>query len=159
DKTVRIWDARAPAISAQVDWVEAAQFDPLPGEDRFQLGLPAPSGVRRWPASRSKCDEAAAAPYDPDPRASGTFAEGIVRNIAIPACAIDYNTLTGKSQAVYQHGRALMAAGRFAEAERDFERALIGGYRAAAIDLGILLSLPAGKMLNIPRAISLYERA
>jgi len=159
DKTVRIWDARAPALGAQVNWVEAAQFDPLPGEDRFQLGLPAASGVRQWPASRSKCDEAAAAPYDPDRRASGTLPEEIVSNIAIAACAIDYNDFTDKSQAVYQHGRALMADGKFSEAARDFERALAGGYRAAAIDLGMLLSQPAGKMLDVPRAISLYERA
>jgi TPR repeat protein len=51
-----------------------------------------------------------------------------------------------------------MASGKFADAEPDFESALADGYRAAAIDLGILLSQPSAGMLDAPKAITLYEQ-
>jgi Tol biopolymer transport system component len=159
DGTARVWDARVSALDVQLRWAEAAQFDPLSPTERFQLGLPTPTDVRRWPADRSRCDEAAAAPYDPDRRASGSMPDWIVTDIAIAACAVANTATAPKSQALYQHGRALMASGKFAEAERDFVMALADGYRAAAIDLGMLLSQSSGKRLNLPKAISLYEHA
>jgi hypothetical protein len=39
------------------------------------------------------------------------------------------------------------------------ETALAGGYRAARVDLGMLLARPSAALLDVPRAISLYERA
>ncbi|MEO7205992.1 MAG: protein kinase [Steroidobacteraceae bacterium] len=71
DKTARVWDARALPLETQIAWASAAQFDPLPSSERFQLGLPAATDVRSWTAMQSPCDQSAAAPYDPDRRARG----------------------------------------------------------------------------------------
>jgi eukaryotic-like serine/threonine-protein kinase len=159
DGTVRIWNARIPALDIQIDWTKAAQFDPLSGSERFQLGLPPDGDVHQWPATRSKCDEAAAAPYDPDRRASGTFPDEIVSDIAVTACGLGSISSAGKSQSLYQHGRALMASDNFGGARRDFEEALARGYRAARIDLAMLLSQPRAGMVDVPRALAFYEHA
>lgn len=45
DKSARIWDAATPALDTQIEWAEAAQFDPLPDTERFQLGLSAANDV------------------------------------------------------------------------------------------------------------------
>ena len=153
DKTAGIWDVRAPPLEQQVDWAEAAQFESLSSTERFQLGLPDAAAVSAWPR-RSRCDEAAAAPYDPDRRAQGVVLERIITEIALEAC--------GKGSAAastYQHGRALWKSGNIAGARRDFEQAAKAGYRAADVDLAMLLSLPAAGVLDLPRALSLYERA
>jgi TPR repeat protein len=52
-----------------------------------------------------------------------------------------------------------MANGDLAGAGRDFEKAIAAGYPAAAIDLAQLLTQPSAGMLDITRAISLYEKA
>jgi WD40 repeat protein/serine/threonine protein kinase/TPR repeat protein len=159
DRTARIWDARAPALDIQIGWAEAAQFDELPRSERFQLGLPAEPDVRQWPVNNSKCDASAAAPYDPDRRAAGLMLEQIVADIAVGACAnLDIRT-DGEARALYQQGRALMANGKFSAAGGDFEQAVARRYRAARVDLGLLLSRPSSGMLDIRRAISLYEQA
>jgi hypothetical protein len=159
DKTARIWDALAPPLDAQIQSGEAAQFDPLPSEVRFQLGLPSPTDVRRWPVEASKCDESAAAPYDPDRHAPGVMLGQVPSDIAVTACVNNKNPSGDRARISYQHGRALMASGNFASAQRDFEQALAEGYGAARIDLGMLLSQLSAGSLDIPRAISLYEQA
>jgi TPR repeat protein len=158
DGTVRIWDARVPALDIQIDWMEAAQFDPLSGSERFQLGLPPGAGLRQWSATRSKCDETAAAPYDPDRRARGTLGDGIVSDIALAACAVEINRSARVSQSLYQHGRALMASGDLRGARRDLEQALAHGYRAAHVDLAMLLSQTSAEMTDLPKALSLFEQ-
>ena len=155
DGTARIWDARVPALTNQISWAEAAQFDALSVEEEFQLGLPASLDARRWPGSRSACDEAAAAPYDPDRRAFGVMLDQIAPDMALEACA----SAGGAARSVYQHGRAQQAAGNFAEARHDFEDAVAHNYRSARVDLGMLLTQPASGMIDMQRAISLYERA
>ncbi len=87
DRTVRIWDARTAPLDVQIGWSAAAQFDPLPSAQRFQLGLPA------------------------------------------------------------------------ADVRRSQEKAVAGGYRSARVDLGMLLSQPSAAMLDVPRAVLLYEQA
>jgi len=52
-----------------------------------------------------------------------------------------------------------MAGGRFLEARQEFEAAISGGYRAANIDLGQLLTQPSAAMLDVPKALSLFEKA
>ena len=158
DNTARVWDARVPALDAQVAWAEAAQFDPLSSVERFQLGLPVSVDVRRWPANPSLCDQSAAAPYDPDRRYSGVMGYRIVADIALAACPDDRGS-ENASRSVYQHGRALMASGDFTAAKRDFEDSIAGGYRAARVDLATLLSQPSNGLLDVPRAISLYQQA
>jgi WD40 repeat protein/TPR repeat protein len=159
DKTARIWDARPPALETQIGWAKAAQFDLLPSTARFQLGLPPPIDVRRWPVDKTKCDDSAAAPYDPDRRAAGVMLEQIVSDIALVACANDGSRSDNQARATYQHGRVLMASGNFPEARREFEAALAHGYRSARIDLAMLLSQPSAAMLDVPRAIGLYQQA
>jgi eukaryotic-like serine/threonine-protein kinase len=159
DKTVRIWDARAPALEIQIVWAEAAQYDPLSTTERFELGLPLATDVRRWSAGQTECDRAAAAPYDPERHAPGVLLGQILPGIAIAACAETASRNVRDLRALYQHGRALVAGGDFAGGRRDFERALNGGYRSAQIDLAMLLSQPSAGMLDLARAISLDEKA
>ena len=156
DATARVWDAHVAALPTQVEWAEAAQLDSLSSAEGFQLGLPAATDVRHWPPAPSKCDEAAAAPYDPVRRAAGVTRDDIVADVALAECAQDR---TSSSPSLYQHGRALMAKGSFADARQDLERALAAGYHAAGIDLAMLLSEPAAGMPDLPRAISLYEQS
>ncbi|HMK87774.1 MAG TPA: protein kinase, partial [Steroidobacteraceae bacterium] len=158
DKTARIWDARVASLDAQLTWAEAAQFAALTAEERFALGLPSSTDVRQWPATSSKCDQSAAAPYDPDRRAAGVMLDGIVPDIALPACR---RLVSGRDKArfAYQYGRALMASGEFSAARGELEAAVAGGYKAARIELAMLLSEPSAGMLDVGRAASLYEQA
>jgi WD40 repeat protein/serine/threonine protein kinase/TPR repeat protein len=159
DATARIWEARAPALETQIEWARAAQFDTMSDTARFQFGLPALVDVRKSPADKSKCDEAAAAPYDPDRHASGEMLEQIVTGIAVAACAHQNSRPDGEGRSTYQQGRALMAKGDFPAARRALEAAALRGYRAARIDLAGLLSQPSTGMLDLPKAIALYEQA
>jgi WD40 repeat protein/TPR repeat protein len=156
DTAARIWDVRAAPIDVQLRWAAASQFDALPSSERFQLGLPAAREVRQWPADRSKCDEAAAAPYDPDRHAPGVMIDQIVADIAVEVCGDGDDART---RSLYQMGRALMASGKFPAARQDFDQALTLGYRAAAVDLATLLSQEPSGMPDVSRALSLYERA
>jgi WD40 repeat protein len=159
DKTARIWDASPPALEIQIGWVRAAQFDLLPSTARFQLGLPPPADVRRWSVDKSRCDESAAAPYDPERRAAGVTLEQIVSDIAVRACADQSSRSDNQARSSYQHGRALMANGNFREARREFEAARAHGYRTASVELGMLHSQPSSGMLDLQKAISLFEQA
>jgi WD40 repeat protein len=159
DNLAGIWDARAPAIDVQIAWAEAAQFDPLSSTARFQLGLPARGDVRHWVINRTVCDDSAAAPYDPDRRGPGVMPDQIVTALAIAACMPGNKGAVTKAREVYQYGRAQMASRNLAEARRDFEEAVTEGYHSAYVDLGILLSEPSARMLDVPRAISLYQQA
>jgi WD40 repeat protein/tRNA A-37 threonylcarbamoyl transferase component Bud32 len=155
DKTARIFDARVPALDTQITWAEAAQFEPLPAPERFELGLFDPNAMHRWPSDQSPCDVAAAAPYDPERRAPGVALGRITADIAIAACAGGDASSRHRSQAAYQYARALMASGKFADARRGFEQAIAEGYRAAQIDLATLYTQPSAGMLDLPKAISL----
>jgi WD40 repeat protein/serine/threonine protein kinase len=159
DQTARVWDARTVALGTQFAWAEAAQFDPLLNSERFELGLPAESNVHRWSGHISKCDESAAAPYDPDRIAPGVMPREIVADIAVAACAdaIEHAENTGRS--LYQRGRALSASGKFVPARRDFEAAKAAGYRAAGAELAMLLSNPLAGMVDAPAALSLFGQA
>ena len=158
DLTARIWDARVPSLETQIAWAEAAQFDPLESAERFQLGMPPPADVRLWPGDASQCDRSAAAPYDPDRRASGVMLSQIAPGPALAACA-EASSRSATSRSIYQRGRGQWAAGNSAMARRDFEAALAAGYRAAGVELAMLLSQPSAEVLDLPRAISLYEQA
>ena len=156
DSTGRIWDVRTAPIEVQVRWVAASQFDALPGAERFELGLPVPHDVRQWSSDRSKCDEAAAAPYDPDRHAPGALIEQIVGDIAERACETEGD---GEARALYQLGRALIANGKLPAARQALDRALAMGYRSAAVDLATLLSQEPGSPRDVAAAVSLYESA
>jgi WD40 repeat protein len=158
DKTARIWDERIARLDAQLRFTEAAQFDVLSSTERSQLGLPLPVGVHSWPLGPSKCDQLAAAYYDPARGAAGVTLDQIDVDSASAACAKEGRS-NNAARTLYQHGRASVARGDFAGAKQDFERALAAGYRAAGVDLGMLLSEPSARMLNLPRAIALYEQA
>ena len=159
DRTARLWDVRDTPLDAQIGFAEAAQFDSPTSAERFQLGLPLATDVRRWHGDASKCDEAAAAPYDPVRRASGVALDQIVADIASSACTQEKGNAASTVRSVYQHGRVMMGSGDFSAAQRDFERAVAAGYPSAQIDLALLLTQPSAGMLDVQRAISLYERA
>jgi hypothetical protein len=153
----RIWDARVTPILHQVNWIEAAQFESLDRAQRFDLGLLTPTHVRTWVKDHSKCDETAGAPYDPDRRAPGVASGQIVGDIAGQACGTERKSLVGEPRWVYEHGRALMAKGDLPGARRSFERAIDGKYRAASVDLAILLA--QGDAADLAQAMSFLERA
>jgi TPR repeat protein len=159
DKTARIWDARVSGLETQIEWARAAQFDSPSASERFQLGLPRSPDVRDWPSDASRCDRAAAAPYDPDRRAPGLLLGQIVPDIGLAACTQGGGDRNKNTRSIYQHGRALMAHGDFAAANRDFERAIGARYRAAQIDLAMLLSTPSAVVADPQKAILLYEQA
>jgi eukaryotic-like serine/threonine-protein kinase len=159
DGLARIWDVHVTPIVQQIRWIEAAQFESLDRARRFELGLLTPSNVRPWVGDHSKCDESAGAPYDPDRRAPGVASEQIVGDIAIQACGTEHISLVGEPRWVYEHGRALMATGDFPGARHAFERAIDGRYRAARVDLAMLLVQGSDGKVDVPRAVSLYERA
>jgi len=159
DATARIWDTRTVALDPQIEWAQAAQFDPLSSTERFELGLPLPTDVRGWPADASQCDQASGAPYDSVRRASGVMLDEIVVDVATAACAKDTGSSGSMGRLLYLRGRVLRAKGDFTAAKRDFEQGLTAGYRAAGVDLAMLLSQPSAGMLDIPRAVSLYEQA
>jgi eukaryotic-like serine/threonine-protein kinase len=157
DHTARIWDASSPDLPTQVAWAEAALFDPLRAGERSLLGITEPE-IHRWPASRSRCDDSAAAPYDPDRRAPGVLASRIVITVATQACA-ESDSVGEYGRWLYQHGRVMMASGDFARADDDFERAITHGYRAAGVDLAILITRATARRPDVARAISLLEEA
>jgi eukaryotic-like serine/threonine-protein kinase len=159
DGVARIWDVRVTPIVQQIRWIEAAQFDSLDRAQRFALGLLTPTNVRPWITDHSKCDETAGAPYDPDRRAPGVAAEQIVGDIAIQACGTERQSLVGEPRWVYEHGRALMATGDLPGARHAFERAIDGKYRAARVDLAMLLVKGEGEAVDFTRAVSLLEKA
>ena len=159
DKTARIWDATVPAdLGGQVAWSQAAQFDPLPNIESERLGLPPDRRIRIWRNDESKCDAAAAAPYDPDRLASGSLQEDIAADTATAACTQELAKSANSMRLVYQLGRALLAKHDPKGARREFEMAVSHGYRAARLDLGDLLSASAGTR-DPARAVSLYEQA
>jgi TPR repeat protein len=159
DGIARIWDVRVAPIWQQIRWIEAAQFESLDRAQRFQLGLLTPSNARPWPADHSRCDESAGAPYDPDRRAPGVAYEQIVGDVAIQACGTETQSLVGEPRWVYEQGRALMATGDLPAARHAFERAIDGRYRAARVDLGMLLVQDSGVATDVSRAASLYQQA
>jgi hypothetical protein len=159
DNTARIWDARVPLLSTQIKWAEVAQFDPLPGAERARLGLSKEPDVRQWPVRPSKCDERAAAPYDPSRQAPGIMSGQIITDIALQACAQNPAASDIEARMLYQHARAAMAAGNFARSRSEFEEAVARGYPAARIDLAMLLLQPSAGLLDAPKAVSLYEQA
>lgn len=157
DGLARIWDARVTPVLQQIGWIEAAQFETLDRTQRFNLGLLTPTNVRAWVRDHSRCDVTAGAPYDPDRRAPGVASEQIVGDIAIQACGTERTSLVGEPRWVYEHGRALMATGDLPSARRSFERAIDGKYRAARVDLAVLLL--QGKATDATLAVTLLEKA
>ena len=158
DKLAHIWDVQVLPVDDQIRWAEAAQLDPYSNSDRARLGLPDSPDVRHWPSERSRCDESAAAPYDPDRRASGVMRNQLVADIAGAVCD-ERDASANGPRSIYQRGRAEWSSGNSAEAKNHFEQALAGGYRAAGVDLAALLASPTARFLDVPRAISLYEQA
>jgi len=158
DALVRIWDARVPSLESQIQWASAALLEVLSPVERFRLGLPSPAHVRSWPLEQSKCDESAAAAYDPDRLAAGILTEHMVVDVAMAACGDELKRHANDGRLLYQHARAQRAAGHLREARLELEKAT-QGYRTARIDLAALFSEPSAGMLDLPKAISLYEQA
>jgi WD40 repeat protein/serine/threonine protein kinase len=161
DRTVRIWDPHAASLSlaVQTAWAAGAQFDELESAERFKLGMPPPADVRQWPEGASKCDAVAAAPYDPQRRAPGVLAEQIATDKALADCDADSAQTRSTGRWAYEHGRVLVTAGRFHEAQRAFEQALAASYSSARIDLARLLLQPAAGAFDPQRALTLYQEA
>jgi WD40 repeat protein len=176
DRTVMIWDAKiGGSLATQVLWEQAVESDSLPEVERAQLGL-APTAVLlassslrtptegdrpagSIPGNSSPCDRQIAAFYDPERQAQGTGDDSIDPDMAVQACLPLTLARRAPARAFYQAGRALVAKGDFAGARRQFDLAVSRGYLAARVDLAGLLTNPQAKMLDVSRAVSLYEKA
>jgi WD40 repeat protein/TPR repeat protein len=173
--TARIWSATVPADwGSQVLWEQAVEADPLSEVQRTVLGIPSTqvllaNGALQASGARSSepstpagkvwaCSQYAGAYYDPDRITPGLEQASITADIAISACAKDAGA-DSSGQIIYQTGRARLAQDDFAGARREFESAVSKGYRAANVDLALLLSDPAAKMLDPKRAASLFAQA
>ncbi len=160
DKTARIWDARIPAdLDRQVLWDAAAQTDRLTQAERAGLELPADARVRVWQSPASDCDHAAAAVYDPKRVTAGITREGIAAAVAVAACGAELAAPRHAARTDYEMGRGLAKQGDAKGATKEFERALDGGYPAAAVDLADLLAAAGAPPEDLERARALYERA
>jgi WD40 repeat protein/TPR repeat protein len=160
DWTAGIWSAKVPAeLDAQILWAAAAQSDPLSRDERTRLGLRPDERVRKWGAA-SKCDEQAAAFYDPDRTAPGRLQESISADVANTDCARETARSGNAPRLTYELGRALLARHDAAAAAYQFELALSRGYAASGVDLANLEINPGPtKSLRPHRAISLYQQA
>ena len=160
DGTARIWDANVAAdLDTQIAWSQAAKIDDLSDLERSRLGLPQDARVRAWPDDASKCDSAAAAPFDPDRRAAGVAQGKISADSAAAACTQEIAESGTAPRLAYQLGRALVAKHDLKGARQEFERAVSGGYRAAQVDLAALLVDATAGTPDPGRAVSLYEKA
>jgi len=181
DKTVMIWDAKIDgSVTTQVLWEQAVEPDALPEVERAQLGLPqlglAPTTALlangtlhtdtqsdhapSWPrGDSSPCDRQVAAFYDPERQAQGAEQESIDPDMAVEACVPLTLARRVTPRALYQAGRALVAKRDFAGARRQLDLASSRGYVAAQVDLAQLLTDPRARMIDISRAVSLYEKA
>lgn len=157
DSAARVFQIRIPPINRQVSWVAAAQFDPLSSDERTKLGLSNPTERRGRSGDVTQCDELAAAPYDPDRRASGVLSTQIGAQAALGACSPQRSISEGDARMIYQHGRALVTGKSFSAAKAELETAVGFGYRSARIDLAELLLDPAAGMVDVPKARELYE--
>ena len=155
----RIWDTHLAPVERQISWVEAAQFDPLTATERSQLGLPDGPDMLTSTVNRTGCDDAAAAPYDPTRLAQGAMIEQIAADVADSVCNRSVQVNPNDARLHYQLGRSQLAGGHAVNAREEFERAINLQYPAAQVGLAILLSSPAAEMLDVPRAIELYEQA
>jgi WD40 repeat protein len=174
--TARIWDARVPADSlSQVLWQLAVEADPLTDVQSTELGIPstltflANSALEARDrtardrtagdhSSSLSCSQRAGAYYDPERLTPGIKESSIIPDYALSACG-DAARSDHSGQISYQTGRARLAAGDFQGARREFEYALSKGYRAARVDLGLLLIDPSANMLDPDRATTLLEKA
>jgi len=160
DQTLRIWDATAPVdLEAQIAWSQAAKIEDLSDLERTRLGLPRDTRIRTWPENAAGCDTAAAAPYDPDRRARGVAQANVSASAAADACAQEITQSGASPRLSYQWGRALLAKDDRKGARREFEQAVLNGYRAAQVDLASLLNDASAGTPERVRAVSLYEKA
>jgi WD40 repeat protein/serine/threonine protein kinase len=158
DATARIWDVRTAALEVQVAWAAAAEFDSLSSTQRYELGLPAPANARAWTRTHTPCDEAAGAPEDPDRVTPGVPAAEVVADLAIAACARATGAALSDARTHFENARALVAGGQVVAARAELEQAVSRGYRAARVDLALLLAQLAATA-DTTRAIALGESA
>ncbi len=80
-------------------------------------------------------------------------------DIAVKECAGPGGIAAYSARREYQWGHALIGRGDYPAARSRLEAALARGYRAAGIDLGILLTGESYGMPDPARAVSLYQNA
>lgn len=186
DGTARIWDAATPAEwDAQETWERAVEADPLWNVQTTQLGLASAltslaSGALRASQNEArassdetaarKCSRQAGAYYDPDRITPGLDYDrdrvtpgvewaSIVADTAIAACVPQAAGSNASAQLIYHAARAQLAGEEFEHARQNLEKAVSMGYRAARVDLALLLLNSKAKMYDSQRAASLLEQA
>lgn len=110
-------------------------------------------------ASVHSCDELAAHPRDPGRMAPGVPLEEVVPRAALAACEAAAGDHAATPRFHYQLGRALAAAGRYAEARERFEGAAAEGYAAAWESLGWMHAKGLGVPADLERAADAFRKA
>jgi TPR repeat protein len=127
---------------------------------------PAANGTAESAVSRAlaeRCDQLAADPEDPKRLAPGIAEPALAVPEAIEACANATLAQPANQRLHYQHGRALRAGGRQAEAFTAFKRAADLGYAPGMKAVGDAYltgqGLPPGESQSTETALAWYERA
>lgn len=156
--------SNAADFQAYLETFPDGLYAPLARNRIAALQPPTVQEIEPEPApALGECDALAAAHTDADKPAS---IPGVQFNVLIPnagraieACRQAVSTDPGNRRLIYQLGRSLDAAGRYAEARREYERAIGLGSAAAMTYLGYLYEYGQGVEQNYPEAIRWFEKA
>ena len=113
------------------------------------------------PAKPTRCEALAANPHDAQRRrgVAGVGLKKIDSGKAIPACASAVAASPQTPSLLYSYGRALNAAGRYAEALPYYIRASDAQYAAATLRVAHLISEGKGTKQDYANALSWYLKA
>ena len=131
------------------------------------LAVPAPAAFAQQTAPKDdsvfalvdECDVLAAYPEDPERYADGVEDDLIVPRLARLACERAVQRSPKEPRFAFQLGRALLAAGRDAEAAAQFRRAADSGYGAGLAFLGNAYQFGWGVPADAAAARDLYRKA
>ncbi len=105
------------------------------------------------------CDRLAGARFDTQGVVLGLYPNEIDATKAVPACRAAVQRFPDVARFQYELGRALEAAGQYAEAASLYEKAGQGGHLVALSALGALYELGHGVARDPAKAVALYEEA
>jgi hypothetical protein len=112
DNTVRVWDAHIPSLRQQLEWTEAAQFDPLSSADRVALGLSVNAAAPRAAGSAGTRSHQAAGAHSQKPDTLAELGEQAYDN------AFSAQTAAQRNQHLLEAFRLFALAAAQAESEQ-----------------------------------------
>lgn len=123
------------------------------------VGLPAAAQTASVTDIVQECDVLAAHPSDPQRVSEGVADDKIVARLAILACEMAAKNDPSDPRHVFQLGRAILAAGRKADATPHFQRAADRSYAAAWAYLGDAHQFGYGVPVDLEKARAAYIKS